>query len=117
MLHLAFAALAVATSPQANHRPQPLPTAPGPAIARTAADVAYGPHPRQVMDFWRAHSTSPTPVVVLIHGGGWVNGDKSVYRGAVRRYLDAGVSIVAINYRFVTEADRNGVTPPVRWPI
>jgi acetyl esterase/lipase len=53
----------------------------------------------------------------MIHGGGWVNGDKSGYRGAVRRYLDAGISVVAINYRFVTEADKKGVTPPVRWPI
>jgi hypothetical protein len=65
------------------------------------------------LDFWRSTSIHPAPVVVLIHGGGWVDGDKSGYRGAVKRYLDAGVSVVAINYRFVSEAERNGVTPPV----
>jgi acetyl esterase/lipase len=93
------------------------PVAPPPAVARTAANVAYGPHPRQVLDFWRAGTSAPAPVVVLIHGGGWVNGDKAGYRGAAKRYLDAGVSVVAINYRFVTEADQKGVKPPVRWPI
>lgn len=95
----------------------PPPVAPAPAIARTVADAAYGAHPRQVLDFWRAPTARPAPVVVLIHGGGWVNGDKSGYRGAVKRYLDAGVSVVAINYRFVTEADQRGIAPPVRWPI
>src|SRR5262245_27995386 len=45
----------------------------------TAADVPYGPHARQRLDFWQAKSDRPTPLVVFIHGGGWVNGDKSTY--------------------------------------
>src|SRR5262245_16430675 len=92
------------------------PSGPG-GVPPTAADVPYGAHPRQVLDFWRARSDTPTPVVLAIHGGGWVNGDKGTYRGSVKRYLDAGVSVVAINYRFVTEAAEQGVEPPVRWPL
>jgi hypothetical protein len=46
-----------------------------------------------------------------------VNGDKSGYRGTVKRYLDAGISVAAINCRFVTEADQKGVSPPVKWPL
>ena len=34
-------------------------------------DVAYGNHPRQVLDFYQAKSDKPTPVVFYIHGGGW----------------------------------------------
>jgi acetyl esterase/lipase len=83
----------------------------------TAANVAYGMHPRQVLDFWQAKGDAPTPVVILIHGGGWVNGDKSGYRPAVQRFLDAGISAVAINYRLVTEAVEAGIKPPVKWPI
>src|SRR5690349_7373202 len=98
---LATLAVAFAATPPALAQRE---VAPPPAIARTAADVPYGTHPRQVLDFWQAKSKVPTPVVLLIHGGGWVNGDKSGYRGGVRRYLDAGISVVAINYRFVTEA-------------
>jgi len=48
---------------------------PGPAP--TLANVPYGEHPRQVLDFYKAATSRPTPLVVYIHGGGWVNGDKS----------------------------------------
>jgi acetyl esterase/lipase len=96
---------------------QPPEIGPPPAIARTATDVHYGPHERQVLDFWQASSRGPTPVVFLIHGGGWVNGDKSGYRNGVKQYLDAGISVVAINYRLVTQADEAGIKPPVKWPI
>jgi acetyl esterase/lipase len=91
--------------------------APAPAIAPTARDVAYGTHPRQVLDFWKADSATPAPVVMLIHGGGWVNGDKSGYRNGVKRYLDAGISVAAINYRMVTQADAAGIKPPVKWSL
>ncbi len=83
----------------------------------TAANVPYGTHPRQVLDFWQAKSDTPTPVVMLIHGGGWVNGDKGSYRSTAKRYLDAGISVAAINYRMVTEADEKGIQPPVKWPL
>jgi acetyl esterase/lipase len=84
----------------------------------TLADVAYGSHPRQVLDFYRAESDRPTPLVVFIHGGGWVNGDKSgVGRSNVERLKKAGISVAAINYRFTTQADEAGVKPPVKWPL
>ena len=86
-------------------------------IPPTKADVAYGTHPRQVLDFYEAKADSPTPVVFAIHGGGWVNGDKNGYRASAKRFLDAGMSVVAINYRFVTEATDKGIEPPVKWPI
>ena len=72
--------------------------------APTLADVHYGPHERNVLDFWRAKSDQPTPVVVFIHGGGFVAGDKSKARGdrLLRECLDAGVSYAAINYRYRT---------------
>jgi len=33
----------------------------------TRAEVAYGGHERQVLDFWRAESEEPTPVAFVIH--------------------------------------------------
>src|SRR6516225_6678661 len=39
-------------------------------------NVAYGKHPRQVLDFYQAKSEKPAPVVFYIHGGGWQAGDK-----------------------------------------
>jgi acetyl esterase/lipase len=85
--------------------------------APTAEAVPYGTHPRQVLDFYQAKSGAPTPVVFCIHGGGWVNGSKDGYRNGAKRYLDNGLSVVAINYRMVTEAAEKGVEPPVKWPL
>lgn len=75
----------------------------GVAPAPTREDVRYGAHGRNVLDFWQAKSEGPTPVVIYIHGGGFVSGDKSGIRRdrIVRECLEAGVSFAAINYRFL----------------
>ncbi|MBN2355003.1 serine hydrolase [candidate division KSB1 bacterium] len=66
----------------------------------TYSNVAYGPYDRNVLDFWQAPSGSPTPLVVYIHGGGFVGGDKtSVSAGNISSCLQRGVSFAAINYR------------------
>jgi hypothetical protein len=72
------------------------------SLPPTHADVAYGPHARNVLDFWQARSDLPTPLVMFIHGGGFTSGDKSKVggRAVIQPYLDAGVSFAAINYRY-----------------
>ena len=90
---------------------------PVPAVPPTAANVAYGPLERQVLDFWQAKSEKPTPVVFCIHGGGWSGGDKSGYYGGVKQYLDNGISVVTINYRLMTQANAQKVMPPVKAPL
>jgi acetyl esterase/lipase len=84
----------------------------------TAADVVYGKHPRQKFDFWQAKSDKPTPLVVMIHGGGWVNGDKSGFgTAAIKPFLDAGISVASVNYRFIQHAMEQKVEPPVKAPL
>jgi acetyl esterase/lipase len=74
------------------------------------ADVSYGSHPNNKLDLWLAKSDKPTPLVVFIHGGGFVGGDKqSASVAAIRQSLEAGVSFASINYRFRTEASINTV--------
>jgi len=71
----------------------------------TFADVRYGPHERNVLDFWQAKSARPTPVVVFIHGGGFKAGDKSkISPYIIEKCLQSGVSAAAINYRFLKHA-------------
>ncbi len=82
----------------------------------TAANVPYGPHERQVLDWWRADSAQPTPVVFFIHGGGWIFGDKNLVTG-VETYLAAGLSVVSINYRYTSQAVAAGISPPVKAPL
>ena len=105
---LFLASLASAATPPAAAEP----TAPAP----THADVAYGTHERQVLDLWLAASPSPPPLVLPLHGGGWVRGDKAKVAG-LARYLAAGISVASANYRFTTQAMRAGVEPPVAWPL
>jgi acetyl esterase/lipase len=88
------------------------------ALARpvaTLANVAYGTHERQVLDFYKARSEMPTPVLFFIHGGGWMRGDKEAFNPAP--YLTAGISVVAINYRFIAQAEADGLKPPVKGPL
>lgn len=81
-----------------------------PASARvnqpTFADVAYGAHPRQRLDLWRAPSERPTPVLVFFHGGSFKAGDKAniLTRPIFAQCLEAGISVVSVNYRFSSDA-------------
>jgi acetyl esterase len=72
----------------------------------TFADVKYGPYERNVLDFYQAKSATPTPLIVYIHGGGFVAGDKKTLNIFVlNAALQAGISVAAINYRFVDGKD------------
>jgi len=91
---------------------------PPPPLPATTAKLAYGKHERQVIDFWQAKSDQPTPLVLYIHGGGWRGGDKSsVGAAAIKRYLDEGISVAAINYRYTQQAVEQKVEPPVKAPL
>jgi len=72
--------------------------------APTHADVAYGPHERNVMDAWLAPSDAPTPVLIAIHGGGYYTGLKNVNAELLHQCLAEGISVVAIAYRYSTDA-------------
>ena len=90
-----------------------------PVVKPTLAEVRYGPHERHVLDFWRAASATPAPLVFVIHGGGWQGGEKERVNKFVNveGLLAQGISVVAINYRFIKHAEAEGVTPPVKAPL
>ncbi len=108
----AFAADAPAARPAAPKTDAPAKSTTEP----TFANVAYGTHERQVLDFYQAKKGArPAPVLFFIHGGGWVAGDKKGVN--VKQYLDAGISVVSINYRYSWQAQIAGVKPPVKAPL
>ena len=84
-------------------------------VPPTHADVPYGKHERQVIDFYQAKSDTPTPLVFYIHGGGWQGGSKTGFN--VKPFLEAGISVAAINYRYVKNAVEEKVEPPVKAPL
>lgn len=82
-------------------QPKPQPKA---AVPPTYENVKYGLHERNVLDFWQAKAEQPTPVLVSIHGGGFVGGNKSVSPQLLKDCLDSGISVAAITYRYSTQA-------------
>lgn len=44
------------------------------------------------------------PVIVIIHGGGWYQGDKSQHADVACYLASCGYAVASINYRFLTEA-------------
>lgn len=83
----------------------------------TMSDVAYGSHKKQVLDFWKAESDKPTPLLFFIHGGGWQGGSKDRVGPLASEMLKAGISVVSVEYRFIPEATADGVVPPVKGPL
>lgn len=84
----------------------------------TEYDVSYGPHPKQVLHFWKAPSDKPTPLLFFVHGGGWSGGGRlSGVQGMLPDLLKAGISVVSVEYRFIAEATKDGVVPPVKGPL
>ena len=85
----------------------------------TKKDVAYGEHPRHLLDFWQAPSETPTPLVFVIHGGGWTSGSKErVGRFVgVEKLLQQGISVVSISYRYTSIAQQAKIEPPLKAPL
>jgi len=82
-------------------RPASQPALPTPTIS----NEHYGPHERNVLDLWETESAQPTPLLIYIHGGGFIAGDKSsLSADLLRRCQEIGISVAAINYRYSTQA-------------
>ena len=77
----------------------------GPLAAQTQMNVAYGSDPQQKMDLYLpAGRTDTTRLIVLVHGGAWVEGDKAdftTYVATLQQRLP-GYAIANINYRLAT---------------
>ena len=81
-----------------------LPGAEAPSLPiPTHENISYGPHARNTLDFWQAKGDGPRPLLVYIHGGGWLTGDKSKKAPAFKPFLDKGISCAAFNYRLTPE--------------
>jgi len=73
------------------------------SLEPTQANVSYGPHERNVLDFYKAKGDGPRPLLVFIHGGGWTGGDKKQDPKVFQPFLDKGISYAAINYRLTPD--------------
>lgn len=73
-----------------------------PASAQTV-ERAYGPDPRQRLDFTPA-TRDYAPLVLFIHGGAWSFGDKRIAAHMAAHFTGQGYAFASINYRLVPDA-------------
>ncbi|WP_236672202.1 alpha/beta hydrolase [Croceicoccus sp. YJ47] len=117
-----FAALACAAALTAAPMPPALaqdaaqaggPAAEADARAATAmpapSAIRYGSDALQTLDFFpgAGSGTAPRPLIVFVHGGAWVSGDKADSTGTakIRHYTQAGYNFATINYRLLPDVD------------
>jgi acetyl esterase/lipase len=70
----------------------------------------YGTHPRQVLNIQEVNDLCPRdgwPTVLMIHGGGWIEGDKEQYKTLMPLFSRKRIMPVSMNYR---------LAPENRWP-
>lgn len=68
-------------------------------------DLSYGPDKRNLFDIWLPKKTKKkSPLVIYIHAGGFVSGDKTEIRDKkemIDDYLAEGYAVASIRYRFL----------------
>ena len=67
-------------------------------------DISYGPDKMNVLDVYRPkHAEGKLPVIVSVHGGGWVYGDKELYQHYCMNLAQRGFAVVNFTYRLSPE--------------
>jgi arylformamidase len=74
--------------------------------------VANG-HERQVLDVYAPKDAKGLPVVVWIHGGGWVQGDKGGVQLKPQVFTEKGFVFVSTNYRLLPHVDMGTIVADV----
>lgn len=75
-------------------------------------DVAYGSHVRQVVDIFRPENVINAPVVIFVHGGAFIRGDKRtsqyIYDNVLYWFARQGYLGINVEYRLAPEATYPG---------
>ena len=82
------------------------------AALRPDLDLAYGPHPRQRFDLFRA--TSSRGLLAYLHAGYWQSRDKAQFRFVAAPFVAAGLSVAVVNYPLCPDVTIAELTEAVR---
>lgn len=75
-------------------------------------DLAYGPRPRNKLDFFSAGADTPT--LVFIHGGYWQSRSKEVFSFVAAGPLELGISVALPGYTLAPDLSLDGMVAEVR---
>jgi len=100
LLPLAFI-LAPISMTYAQTKPAPPASKVPNVVAPTFKNVKYGPHKKDLINFWQVKSEKPLGILLDIHGGGWMGGKKAE---AMRpHHMTKGYHLASISYPLVNE--------------
>ncbi|MBV1922446.1 MAG: alpha/beta hydrolase [Flavobacteriaceae bacterium] len=88
--------------------------------ARFARNIAYDFNPNTVFDVFLPVSETPTELVIFIHGGGFLAGEKEIFYTVskdetwnfpehIKTLLSNNIAIANINYRVIEKNDSDGI--------
>lgn len=101
-------ALLIATLTFSSHALAQRVSAPAkpPATLKAEFDLMYGKTPEQELklDIYRPKSDSVLPACVLVHGGGWIGGDKERFRALGFALAEKGYVVANVEYRLAGAA-------------
>lgn len=66
-------------------------------------DISYGSHERQKFDLFLPRDYKGNGIVLFIHGGAWLAGDKNGCRSHMEKAAEAGYAAAAINYHYISD--------------
>ena len=66
-------------------------------------NVSYGTHERHTLNLYIPADKESVGLVLMIHGGAWIGGDKADYAGEVERVLGMGYAVASVNYRYISD--------------
>jgi acetyl esterase/lipase len=79
-------------------------------------NISYGPSPQQMLDMLYAKDAGPNgagpyPGVIMFHGGGWIETNKSTMSSFYNRYLAHGFVVCNVEYRMASKDANGNYTP------
>lgn len=109
--NIVYATVPLIHNPSAAASPNPgVPSGIRAAVPNTGPAGTMDLH----LDVYQVASSKPTPVVIQIHGGGWIRGDRPASSRSFRPFFAAGASVVAVQYRNAIDAPAPAAVEDVR---
>ena len=66
-------------------------------------DIPYGKEDRQKLDLYLPDRYREEGLILFIHGGAWLSGDKKSWKPYMEKCVEDGYAAAAVNYRYISE--------------